>query len=501
MNFRIQFALAFLLLICSLSWAQDGCTDSRANNYDPNAMNNDGSCTYNASNSTPTQIASLPATVNESSGLTYAGGKLWTHNDSGGANEFYEIDPATSAVLKTVTITNATHVDWEDITSDGTYLYIGDFGNNDGDRTDLVVYKVDMSTIGPGATASVTAQAINFSYADQLSFISSPQNTPYDCEAFFYAGGSLHLFTKDWVNMNTSHYILPITPGTYSISIAETFNINYLVTGADINPQGDLVLLSSYDISIAPGVVAMWQLYDFTGTNYFSGNKRPITLGTGFTPGQVEAICFRDNTTGYLSSETIVAGMLTITGNLYGITVLPYGPLNSGKIDWSIKSSLSGDLQVDWSLESNEEFIALYLEAGPNLESFPCIKALPLRSQGNFISDHNTWSLGICKYFRIKAISLDGEVLLSEIKELRLENTKHLEAEIYPNPANHEVNILTQEDRIYSLVNHKGQLVWQGELASDMPKKISLTGYPSGIYYLMTWGQEKHQAQKLQIFH
>jgi hypothetical protein len=34
------------------------------------------------------------------------------------------------AVLRTVAITNATNVDWEDIAQDASYIYIGDIGNN-----------------------------------------------------------------------------------------------------------------------------------------------------------------------------------------------------------------------------------------------------------------------------------------------------------------------------------------------------------------------------------
>ena len=34
------------------------------------------------------------------------------------------------------------NVDWEDITQDETHIYIADFGNNNGNRTDLKIYKI-----------------------------------------------------------------------------------------------------------------------------------------------------------------------------------------------------------------------------------------------------------------------------------------------------------------------------------------------------------------------
>src|SRR6188768_3637663 len=127
------------LLICCLNFclvfnadAQiSGCTDPQSNNYNPAATINDGSCTYNATSLTLTTKTSLSAPLlNETSGLTFINGKLWTFNDSGNANDIYRVDTSTSTVYQTVDISNATNVDWEDMTSNNDYLYIGDFGNN-----------------------------------------------------------------------------------------------------------------------------------------------------------------------------------------------------------------------------------------------------------------------------------------------------------------------------------------------------------------------------------
>jgi hypothetical protein len=43
--------------------------------------------------------------------------------------------------LKTLKV-NAKNTDWEALTNDGNNFYIGDFGNNDGSRRDLTIYKV-----------------------------------------------------------------------------------------------------------------------------------------------------------------------------------------------------------------------------------------------------------------------------------------------------------------------------------------------------------------------
>ncbi len=92
---------------------------------------------------TPVFRANLPGGLSESSGIVARNrNSLWTHNDSGGANELYELD--SNAVLqRTLVLRNATQVDWEDLTLDSAgHFYVGDFGNNSQNRTDLVIYKL-----------------------------------------------------------------------------------------------------------------------------------------------------------------------------------------------------------------------------------------------------------------------------------------------------------------------------------------------------------------------
>lgn len=55
----------------------------------------------------------LHRSLNEILGLVYIVSKLITHTHSGGAAELYAVNTATGTVNRTVTITNATNVDWE----------------------------------------------------------------------------------------------------------------------------------------------------------------------------------------------------------------------------------------------------------------------------------------------------------------------------------------------------------------------------------------------------
>ena len=108
---------------------------------------------------------------------------LISHNDSGGENTLYEFDISTGNISGAVNIDNSVNIDWEDIACDSDYIYIGDFGNNNGNRTDLTIYKVSINDYLNNTDSSIVAEEINFSYSEQVTFISSPYSTNYDAEA------------------------------------------------------------------------------------------------------------------------------------------------------------------------------------------------------------------------------------------------------------------------------------------------------------------------------
>ena len=193
-----------------------------------------------------TLIHTLPTILKESSGLYYTDGNLWTFGDSGNANWIFKIDTLTGAILQIVIIQNFPNEDWEDITADSEYIYIGDFGNNDGNRKDLKILKVKKSDINTSSLqVSVNAEAINFSYADQLDFEAN-SNTDYDCEAMAAIGNYLYIYAKDGGNLQTRCYKLPKDTGTYTVVPLETFNTAGKVTSAAFNPVTKELMLGGY---------------------------------------------------------------------------------------------------------------------------------------------------------------------------------------------------------------------------------------------------------------
>lgn len=333
------FVLFFLLTGFSIpAGAQPGCTDPLATNYNPAAQSNDGSCVYAATSYALNALTALDPLVKESSGLVMADGALWTHNDGGNAPVIYQIDTLTNAVLKKVTLNGVTNEDWEDLAFDGTYFYVGDFGNNaNGNRTDLVIYKFPLSAIPAGDDVSLSASDvayIGFAYEDQTDF--SPQgsnNTRFDCEAMIWQNDSLHLFTKDWIGGQSVHYVLPATEGQYLARRVESFPANGLITGADVSGTG-VIVLSGYRTDNYS--LFAWLLFDYPARRFFDGNKRRIELGSAAFSGQTEGVCLRNNGYGYISNEALNATVLGIPvmvpARLYRFSIaqwLPAGLLSS----------------------------------------------------------------------------------------------------------------------------------------------------------------------------
>lgn len=185
--------------------------------------------------------------VNETSGLIYLNNTLITHNDSGNSNELFEIDLISGNISRTITISNATNIDWEDIAYDNNYIYIGDFGNFDATRTDLRVYRILRSEFFN--SNSVMADIIHFSYEDQTDFSVQEFTTNFDAEALIHFNNNLYIFTKNWADGNTNIYQLPKIPGTYSISILDVVNSQGLVTGATTSIDESSVVLCGYNIN------------------------------------------------------------------------------------------------------------------------------------------------------------------------------------------------------------------------------------------------------------
>jgi len=249
----------------------------------------------------------LPKIVKESSGLIKIDNRLWTFNDSGGKAALYQIDEHDGHIVKTVNIKNARNRDWEDITYDDNYVYIGDFGNNRGNRKDLRIYKIK----------SIKAKIIHFSYSDQKDFKSKPHNNNYDCEAMISHRGKLYLFSKNWQDQKTRLYELSTKSGKHKAKYLTTCNIQSMVTGASINEKSNILLLTTYDELLN---VKIFAFTNYNGNNFFSGEKKILSFLSA-PQGQIEGVTFIDNYKAYLSSESFKQYIISLDASLYQLDI------------------------------------------------------------------------------------------------------------------------------------------------------------------------------------
>lgn len=245
-------------------------------------------------------LYSLPKKLKEVSGITYfpETNMLWTLEDSGNANTIYGLN-AQGEITKRVTITNATNIDWEDITKDKAgNLYIGDFGNNDNIRKDLCIYKIDKSELGNENADS--SYKVSFSYPEQKTFPPKKTEMFYDVEGFFEFKNNFYLFTKNRsknFDGTASIYKIPNAAGTQKATLIGKFktcsNYNHCaITSVTISPDAKKVVVLSHD------KVILFQ--GFPGDNFHKGTQTEISLDHF---SQKEAVVFKDNKTLLIADE------------------------------------------------------------------------------------------------------------------------------------------------------------------------------------------------------
>jgi len=250
-------------------------------------------------------VTPLHDSINETSGLIFLNDKLITHNDSGGDPILYEIDSLTGEVSRAVVISNATNIDWEDLSFDDTYIYVADFGNNNGTRIDLRVYRVLISDYFNTINDTVLADTIEFSYLDQTSFTSSTFSTNYDAEAIISWNDSLYIFTKNWGNNWTNIYALPKVIGTHQIEKIDSINSEGLVTGGTYDLSSNSIMLTGY-ATTDPFII---EIKSFTSNEFSAGNveRNIIQMPTGYSY-QIESVAALSENQYYISSEESFSG-------------------------------------------------------------------------------------------------------------------------------------------------------------------------------------------------
>ena len=165
--------------------------------------------------------------INETSGLEIFDNNLITLNDSGNPSNLYYLNENGEVIIER-SFSGLQNFDWEDLTLDDEFIYIGDIGNNFDTRDNLRIIKAPLD-IGDNSF-----EIINFYYPEQDDF-SFKRLSMYDAEGLISLNESLLIFTKNRAKKITEIYKLPKKEGNYKAKLIGEINIESIVTAAAVS--------------------------------------------------------------------------------------------------------------------------------------------------------------------------------------------------------------------------------------------------------------------------
>jgi hypothetical protein len=209
----------------------------------------------------PTTLATIKdKSISESSGLVASRttpGAYWTHNDSGDGPFIYAFDTRGNS-FGAFRVSEAQARDWEDIAAgpgpqpNRSYLYIGDIGDNDSVRPEVVVYRVAEPKLSSATRKFTKSRPGSTEPADTIR-LKYPDGK-HDAEALLVhpRTGNLYIVTK----------VLIANPGVYEavapFSADQSITMRKVgeprvpslfggaITGGNISPDGKRVALCDY---------------------------------------------------------------------------------------------------------------------------------------------------------------------------------------------------------------------------------------------------------------
>ena len=185
-------------------------------------------CTVSADTKRGVEVLSsntLESELIETSGLFCIEGGAFTINDSGNKPELFTINEAGKITGKAeLDITNQ---DWETITGNDDYLYIGDIGNNAGKRKTLKIYRIDRKD-------STQTEELRITYTGNKPADNVPYAHDFDAEAMTMRDGKLLIFSKSWGTEKSHVYVVQDIKAKQALtSLVDVEGLPGVVTGVD----------------------------------------------------------------------------------------------------------------------------------------------------------------------------------------------------------------------------------------------------------------------------
>lgn len=254
-----------------------------------------------ASNAGPITNASLDEISGIESGVANPN-IYWVHNDSGDTARVFAIDAKSGAMLGTYTLSGAKASDWEDIAigpgpvPGQSYLYLGDIGDNGLSRSAIAVYRVPEPIVtgtaaNPVTTTLTGVDTLNLKYPDG----------PHNAEVLMVDPRTGRMLIIDKTSSgNPAIYSAPTGLASGSTTtlqdvgtLALPSGSGYLVTGADVSPDGTQLAVRTY------GHVYLWNRDP--SQDIWMALAQPAVAGPTPDESQGEAIAFHPDGNGYVT--------------------------------------------------------------------------------------------------------------------------------------------------------------------------------------------------------
>lgn len=197
--------------------------------------------------------------ITESSGLAASrcqSGVFWTHNDSGNKPFIFAFD-SKGKKLGAFRVAGAENDDWEDMATfqdknGECFLYIGDIGNNDRTRSELVIYRVKEPRVSQTAASAdkknppltERAEAVRVAYSDH----------PHDAETLLVHPQTeeIYILTKRLSGASGVYKLEKTFDPAKANKLRKLADFavpavpNGFLTGGDISPDGKRVVVCDY---------------------------------------------------------------------------------------------------------------------------------------------------------------------------------------------------------------------------------------------------------------
>lgn len=231
-------------------------------------------------------------------------GVYYVHNDSGDRARIFAIDER-GRDLGAYALRGARNSDWEDIAvgpargEAGTFIYIGDIGDNERRRRSLTIYRVPEPEISLDQAGG--AHTIHGAVALRVQY---PGQTAHDAETLLVdpQNSDLYIITKDQEgSAGIFRYAAPHRP--HEVVVLEDLGVLQLgrsdvpggkwVTGGDISLHRNQIVFRSYSH------VFLWNRRP--GQSIAEAISGPPCSMPQLPEPQGEAICWRLDESGYLT--------------------------------------------------------------------------------------------------------------------------------------------------------------------------------------------------------